>query len=81
MKKRLFFLGKTGAIYYSWLIALLFISLIIALEENKAMMWPTVIIGGALLLPTTYTFLCSYTEIENNSLLLKLSYRKKIVLT
>ena len=81
MKKHLFLLGKAGTIYYSWLMVLLFISLIIALEGNKVIMWPAVIIGGIFLLLATYTFLCSYIKTENNSLLLKLPYKKKVVLT
>ncbi|WP_240404972.1 EbsA family protein [Lactobacillus jensenii] len=81
MKKHLFFLGKAGTIYYSWLMVLLFISLIIALEGNKAIMWPAVIIGSIFLVIAIYTFLCSYIKEEKNSLLLKLPYKKKVVLT
>lgn len=77
MKKHIIFLGSLGLIYYSWLVLILLISLIIAFEGNKAIVWPAVYLGLAFIAIATYTFLTSYVKETREACFLKLPYRKK----
>ncbi|ASW12012.1 hypothetical protein LDL72_06625 [Lactobacillus delbrueckii subsp. lactis DSM 20072] len=62
MKKHLIFLGDLGVIYYSWLLLVLFLTVIFCLEGNQFINLPTVITGIIFLLLLVFTvqykFLC-----------------------
>ena len=46
MKKHFIFLGAPGVIYYSWLLALIFVAFIIGYESNKSISYPAIIFGA-----------------------------------
>ena len=46
MKKHFIFLGAPGVIYYSWLLALIFVAFIIGYESNKSISYPAIILGA-----------------------------------
>lgn len=73
-KKHFFILGRVGLVYYSWLLIVLFVSLILAYESTKAVNWPAIVIFlvfGILLL---YTFMTSFWTKDS----LKLPFTKKV---
>ena len=47
MKKHLIFLGDLGVIYYSWLLLVLFLTVIFCLEGSQFINLPTVITASA----------------------------------
>ena len=42
MKKHFIFLGAAGVIYYSWLLALIFVAFIVGYESNKSISYPAI---------------------------------------
>ena len=46
MKKHFIFLGAAGVIYYSWLLALIFVAFIVGYESNKAISYPALSLGA-----------------------------------
>lgn len=74
MKKQHFiFLGKAGLIYYSWMFVVLFVSLIIAYENNASISWPGIIVFVMFLIILIYTILTSYW----NQDYLRLPFKRK----
>lgn len=55
MKKHLIFLGDLGVIYYSWLLLVLFLTVIFCLEGSQFINLPTVITGIIFLLLLVFT--------------------------
>ena len=45
MKKHFIFLGAAGVIYYSWLLALIFVAFIVGYESNKSISYPAIALG------------------------------------
>lgn len=80
MKKHLIFLGAAGVIYYSWLLALIFVAFIVGYESNKAISYPAIILGAIFAIIAIYTWLSSYFKKEASVYWLKLPYRQKLQL-
>ena len=80
MKKHFIFLGAAGVIYYSWLLALIFVAFIVGYESNKAISYPALILGTIFAIIVIYTWLNSYFQKEASVYWLKLPYRQKIQL-
>jgi hypothetical protein len=80
MKKHFIFLGAAGVIYYSWLLALIFVAFIVGYESNKAISYPALILGTIFVIIVIYTWLNSYFQKEASGDWLKLPYRQKIQL-
>lgn len=76
MKKHFIFLGAPGIIYYSWLLALVFVGVTFAYESNKAISIPSIILCSLFGILLIYTWFNSYLEEENKGYLFKLPYRK-----
>ena len=76
MKKHFIFLGAAGVIYYSWLLALIFVAFIVGYESNKAISYPALILGTIVI----YTWLNSYFQKEASADWLNLPYCQKIQL-
>lgn len=79
MKKHLIFLGDLGVIYYSWLLLVLFLTVIFCLEGNQFINLPTVITGIIFLLLLVFTWKKSYISFDGQTRL-RLPYRKEFVL-
>lgn len=73
-KKHFFILGRVGLIYYSWLLIILFITLILMYEGTKITNWPAILCGVLSLLTIIYTYNSSYWTKE----WLKLPFKGKI---
>lgn len=80
MKKHFIFLGVAGVIYYSWLLALIFVAFIVGYESNKAISYPALIIGAIFAIIAIYTLLNSYFQKEAENTWLKLPYSQKFKL-
>ena len=57
MKKHFIFLGAAGVIYYSWLLALIFVAFIVGYESNKAISYPALSLGAIFVVIVIYTCL------------------------
>ena len=79
MKKHLIFLGDLGVIYYSWLLLVLFLTVIFCLEGSQFINLPTVITGIIFLLLLVFTWKKSYISFDAQTRL-RLPYRKEFVL-
>ena len=75
MKKHFIFLGAAGVIYYSWLLALIFVAFIVGYESNKA-----ISLGAIFVVIVIYTWFNSYFQKEASVYWLKLPYRQKLQL-
>lgn len=73
-KKHFIILGPSGLIYYSWMLIILFLSLIITFEGTKAVNWPAIACGLLFVLVVFYTYFNSYWHDD----VLKLPFRAKI---
>ncbi|WP_281508906.1 hypothetical protein [Lactobacillus taiwanensis] len=80
MKKYFIFLGAPGVIYYSWLLALIFVAFIIGYESNKSISYPAIILGAIFVVIVIYTWLNSYFQKETDDFWVKLPYRQKFKL-
>lgn len=79
MKKHLIFLGDLGVIYYSWLLLVLFLTVIFCLEGSQFINPPTVITGTIFLLLLVFTWKKSYISFDSQTRL-RLPYQKEFVL-
>ncbi len=77
MKRHFIFLGVPGIIYYSWLLALVFIGVCVAYESNKSLSIPSLVLCSLFGILLIYTLIYSYFEEDNKKIYLKLPYRKK----
>ncbi|BDR60499.1 acyltransferase [Lactobacillus xylocopicola] len=73
-KKHFIILGRVGLVYYSWLLIVLLISLIMLYEGTPSLNWPAIIWGSLFLLLTGYTLINSYWNKQG----LKLPYKAKM---
>ncbi len=80
MKRHFIFLGAAGVIYYSWLLALIFVAFIVGYESNKAISYPALNLGAIFVVIVIYTWFNSYFQEEANVYWLKLPYRQKLQL-
>lgn len=80
MKKHFIFLGAAGVIYYSWLLALIFVAFIVGYESNKAISYPALILGAIFVVIAIYTWFNSYFQKKASVYWLKLPYRQKLQL-
>ncbi|AJP46517.1 membrane protein [Lactobacillus acidophilus] len=76
-KRHFIFLGAAGLIYYSWLLIVLFIAIILGYEGNKAISVPGIIVGLIFILLAIYTWRFSYFEKRENQIIFKLPYRTR----
>ncbi|GHV97739.1 hypothetical protein lacNasYZ03_08300 [Lactobacillus nasalidis] len=79
MKKHLIFLGDAGVIYYSWLLLVLFLTVIFCLEGSQFVNLPTLITGFIFLILAFFTWSRSYISFGRKTRL-RLPYRKELVL-
>lgn len=77
MKKHFIFLGLPGLIYFSWLISLVFVAVIIAYESNSSISIFSIILTIIFLLLLFYTWLSSYILINKKNKIIKLPYKSK----
>lgn len=73
-KKHFLILGRAGLIYYSWLLIVLLISLILTYEGTRAVNWPAIICGVIFIILTSYTYFNSFWKTG----WLKLPFKKRI---
>ncbi|MBA1394980.1 acyltransferase, partial [Lactobacillus sp. XV13L] len=59
-KKHYVVWGRVGLIYFSWLLIVLFTSLIIAYEGTSSFNWPAIGCGILFVLLAVYTYVNSY---------------------
>ncbi|WP_334204551.1 EbsA family protein [Lactobacillus amylovorus] len=71
------FLGLAGIIYYSWLVIILFIAMILGYEGNKAISISGIVVGIIFTILLIYTWAFSYVAKSNDQFILKLPYRTK----
>lgn len=72
-KKHFIILGRVGLIYYSWVLIIFFISLIIIYEGTEITNWPALFFGILFFLILLYTYQSSYWTEE----CLKLPFKEK----
>lgn len=77
MKKHFIFLGAAGLIYYSWLLALVFVGVIFAYESNKALSLVSLCLCGLFGILLIFTWFNSFIQKQDQIYLFKLPYRKK----
>lgn len=77
MKKHCLLLGKTGLIYNSWLLVLLFIAFIVAFEGNRAIVWPAIILGLVFACLLFYSFRNSYVLQRGEQTKVKVPYKRQ----
>lgn len=75
-KKHFIILGNVGIIYYSWLLIVLFLSLIITYESTKTINWSAIAWEILFIFLVIYTFLTSYWKGN----IFKLPFKGKIQL-
>lgn len=82
MKRHFIFLGAQGLIYYSWLLALIFVGVSFAYESNKSLSIPSLILCLLFGIILIYTWFASYLKQTNtDEFEFKLPYRKKSLIS
>ena len=76
-KKHFIILGRSGLIYFSWVLIVLFLCLIFLYESTKVFNWPALICALLFLILLVHTYFNSYWTNE----IFKLPFRAKAKLT
>jgi hypothetical protein len=77
VKKHCLLLGKTGLIYNSWLLILLFVAFIVAFEGNRAIVWPAIILGLIFAGLLFYSYFNSYVLQRGEQTKVKVPYKRQ----
>ncbi|MCT6892031.1 MAG: acyltransferase [Lactobacillus sp.] len=64
-KKHFVILGRSGLIYFSWILIVFFLSLIFLYESTKAFNWPALICVLVFIILLLYSYFNSYWDKEN----------------
>lgn len=72
-KKHFIILGRSGLIYFSWVLIVFFLCLIFLYESTKSFNWPALIFALIFLILLAYTYFNSYWTDE----IFKLPFRAK----